>query len=113
MDKGFVIIYSITSKTSFDQVNTFSSQILRVKDVSSLPVMLAGNKCDLVDKREVSELEGRNYSIQNGFQFKETSAKTRLNVEEVFYDLVRLIRNYYSSVITKKIINKKSKCTLV
>jgi GTPase KRas len=29
-----------------------------------------------------------------GAQFKEASAKTRVNVEEAFYDLVRMIRQF-------------------
>ena len=54
--------------------------------------MLVGNKCDLEDKREVETNEGEELAKQIGCQFKETSAKTRENVEESFYDLVREIR---------------------
>ena len=55
-------------------------------------MMLVGNKCDLEEKREVSSSEGQEFAKQSGSQFKETSAKTRVNVEESFYDLVRMIR---------------------
>lgn len=111
--EGFIIIYSITCKTSFEQVTTFHNQVIRVKDISNIPIMLVGNKCDLEDKREVSQDEGRNYSHGNKFQFRETSAKTRVNVEESFYDLVRLIRKFYNPEIEKKKIIKKSKCTII
>uniref|UniRef100_A0A7S4K8E6 small monomeric GTPase n=1 Tax=Paramoeba aestuarina TaxID=180227 RepID=A0A7S4K8E6_9EUKA len=90
--EGFVIIYSITSRSSFEQIPTFKEQVFRVKDAEQLPMMLVGNKCDLEDKREVSAAEGQEFAKQNGSQFKETSAKTRVNVEESFYDLVRMIR---------------------
>jgi GTPase KRas len=92
--EGFVIIYSITSRSSFEQVSTFKEQVMRVKDVDSLPMMLVGNKCDLEHKREVSTQEGQDLARAFGAQFKEASAKTRVNVEEAFYDLVRSIRQF-------------------
>jgi len=90
--EGFVLIYSITTRTSFEQVSVFKDQVLRVKDVEKIPLMLVGNKCDLEDKREVSTQEGQDLARAFGASFKETSAKTRVNVEEAFYDLVRKIR---------------------
>ena len=65
---------------------------MRVKDVETIPMMLVGNKCDLEDKREVSSQEGQKLAKSFNSAFKETSAKTRMNVEEAFYDLVRQIR---------------------
>mmetsp|Transcript_23490 Transcript_23490/g.29962 ORF Transcript_23490/g.29962 Transcript_23490/m.29962 type:complete len:83 (+) Transcript_23490:1-249(+) len=55
-------------------------------------MMLVGNKCDLEDKREVETNEGEELAKRLNCQFKEASAKTRENVEEAFYDLVREIR---------------------
>ena len=92
--EGFIIIYSITSRSSFEQVSTFKEQVMRVKDADSLPMMLVGNKCDLEHKREVSHQEGQDLARAFGAAFKEASAKTRVNVEEAFYDLVRSIRQY-------------------
>jgi GTPase KRas protein len=104
--EGFVIIYSITSRSSFEQISTFKEQVFRVKDAERLPMMLVGNKCDLEEKREVSHQEGVELGKQFGAQFKETSAKTRVNVEEAFYDLVRMIREFDPS---RQDMNKKEK----
>jgi len=90
--EGFVIIYSIISRISFEQVSVFKEQVMRVKDAEKLPIMLVGNKCDLEDRREVETHEGEHLAKVIGCQFKEASAKTRENVEESFYDLVREIR---------------------
>jgi len=38
--------------------------------------------------------EGRNLAHQFGCQFIETSAKSRINVDNAFYDIVREIRRY-------------------
>ena len=92
--EGFVLIYSITSRPSFEQISVFKDQVLRVKDKDRIPMMLVGNKCDLEEKREVSTQEGQDLSRAFGASFKEASAKTRVNVEEAFYDLVRKIRSH-------------------
>lgn len=105
--EGFVIIYSITSRGSFEQVMVFKDQVIRVKDADKLPIMLVGNKCDLEDQRQVSTQEGQELAKKMGCQFKEASAKTRVNVEEAFYDLVREIRS--ASPATKEGDGKPSK----
>lgn len=52
--EGFLLVYSITSKQSFDEITTFQQQILRVKDKDYFPMVVVGNKCDLEGEREVS-----------------------------------------------------------
>jgi GTPase SAR1 family protein len=84
-------LYSITSRPSFDQILVFRDQILRVKDVDYAPMILVGNKCDLEERREVSKQEGIELAKSWGINFIETSAKTGLNVDEVFHQLVRTI----------------------
>lgn len=91
--EGFLLVYSITSRSSFEEVVTFYQQILRVKDKDSFPVVLVGNKSDLESERMVSTEEGRRLAQQfNDCKFVETSAKQRVNVEDAFYDLVRQVR---------------------
>ncbi|KDE06001.1 Ras-like protein [Microbotryum lychnidis-dioicae p1A1 Lamole] len=92
--EGFLLVYSITSRNSFDEIGTFHQQILRVKDKDSFPVILVANKCDLEYERQVDSQEGRDLAKQVGCRFIETSAKQRLNVEEAFSNLVREIRKY-------------------
>merc|ERR1711974_220128 len=98
--EGFIIVYSITSTHSFHQVKTFKQQVTRVKDEDNLPMMLVGNKCDLEEEREVPTEEGVALAEKLGCQFKEASAKTRKNVEESFYDLVRASRKPNKADIT-------------
>ena len=52
--EGFLLVYSITSRPSFDEVLTFQQQILRVKDRDYFPIIIVGNKCDLDNERQVS-----------------------------------------------------------
>jgi GTPase KRas protein len=90
--EGFLIVYSITSRSTYDRVNKFRDQIFRVKDQTSVPLILVGNKCDKVTDREVSRDEGASKARSLNCDFVETSAKTCVNVERSFYSVVRLIR---------------------
>lgn len=92
--EGFLLVYSITSRNSFDEILTFHQQILRVKDKDSFPVVVVANKCDLEYERQVGSHEGRELAKHFGCRFIETSAKQRINVDEAFSNLVREIRRY-------------------
>ena len=52
--EGFLLVYSINSRQSFDEIQTFQQQILRVKDRDYFPIIIVGNKCDLDSEREIS-----------------------------------------------------------
>ncbi|KAF9187407.1 Ras GTPase [Mortierella polycephala] len=92
--EGFLLVYSITSRNSFEEISTFYQQILRVKDKDFFPIILVANKCDLEHERQVSTHEGRELAKQFGSRLIETSAKQRINVDEAFYNLVREIRRF-------------------
>lgn len=55
-------------------------------------MVVVGNKSDLESERQVSNQEGADLARSFGAPFFETSAKTRVNVEECFYQIVREIR---------------------
>jgi GTPase KRas protein len=90
---GFLIVYSIRSRSSFLRVENISYQIARLK---SGPTMLVGNQCDLAAEREVSTREGADLAKRLGCQFVETSAKNCINVEQAFHGVVRMIRKQRS-----------------
>ncbi|GAA5872568.1 hypothetical protein JCM8547_006945 [Rhodosporidiobolus lusitaniae] len=89
--EGFLIIYSTTSRSSFDRVARFRDQIVRVKDSETVPIVLVGNKIDRVHEREVETQHGRLLAQRMGTEFIETSAKTRENLEEAYHMAVRAI----------------------
>lgn len=92
--EGFLLVYSIDSRQSFEEIRTFQQQILRVKDRDDFPIIIVGNKCDLESERVVSQEEGMAMAQSFKCRFMETSAKKRINVEQSFYELVREIRRY-------------------
>lgn len=125
--EGFLLVYSINSRQSFEEISTFQQQILRVKDKDYFPIIIVGNKCDLDGERVVSRqgrtfspwyiptkprqnsrveprqtladshilhTEGEDLARQFGCAFIETSAKSRINVDTAFFNIVREIRRY-------------------
>ena len=114
--EGFIVVYAINSRDAFDEVTTFRDQILRVKDadkVSELlaiaqrdevqtsetkhltpckqvPMVICGNKCDLAEDRQVTKAEGEDLARSFGVPFFETSALSRINVDESFFELGEL-----------------------
>ncbi|EDR08652.1 uncharacterized protein LACBIDRAFT_297047 [Laccaria bicolor S238N-H82] len=98
--EGFLLVYSITSRNSFEEIRTFHKQILRVKDQDSFPVIVIANKFDLEYERQVGVDEGRDLAKHFGCKFIETSAKQRINVDEAFHHLVRDIRKYKKELQT-------------
>jgi len=106
--EGFVIVYDVTNRSTFEVVEKFRTQILQDLDVRAAPMILVGNKCDLEDRREVTTMEGTELAKSWGSAFIETSARTRLNVDEVFFTLVRQIRDWSNrSLATEKKEGKK------
>jgi len=95
--QGFILVYSIASRATFERLEVFRQAMLKVK--RHRPVfMLVGNKCDKQYEREVSREEGAAMARDFGCRFLETSAKTAQNVEKLFTDLVRLLRSSKESV---------------
>jgi GTPase KRas len=104
--EGFVLVYIVTSRSSFTRIQTFHNQIQRVKETSTssgsptssapssmtVPIMLVGNKYDGTSEREVSTQEGNSLARDLGCKFAEVSAKTCVNVQKAFYDVVRQLR---------------------
>lgn len=65
--------------------------------------ILIGNKSDWVEKKAVTEEQGRELANEFGIRFLETSAKVNEGVEEAFFTLARyfssVVRPYYSWLI--------------
>ena len=85
----FILVYSITSRKSFDAIADFYFHILRVKDLDKFPMILVGNKCDLEIFREVSYEEGIELAEVLDCPFFETSPKDNININEIFVQSIQ------------------------
>jgi len=110
--QGFVLVYSITAQSTFNDLLDLREQILRVKDTDDVPMILVGNKCDLEDERVVGKDQGPNLARTfNNCAFLESSAKAKINVNEIFYDLVRQINRKNPEKKPKQ--SRKPRCVLL
>ncbi|KAH3715274.1 ras-related protein M-Ras-like [Dreissena polymorpha] len=114
---GFMLVYSVTDPVTFENIQNFHGQILRVKDKDQYPMLLVANKIDLVRQRKVSEQRGREMAAHLRVPYLETSAKDPpVNVDLAFHDVVRVIRQQPKEV-KKKLNSRKGKrgfrCTVL
>uniref|UniRef100_A0A1I7VVP9 small monomeric GTPase n=2 Tax=Loa loa TaxID=7209 RepID=A0A1I7VVP9_LOALO len=111
--QGFILVYSITAQTTFSDLTDLREQILRVKDTEEVPMILVGNKCDLEDERVVGKDQGSNLARSFNSAFLETSAKAKINVNEVFYDLVRQINRRHPEISRRQTGSSTCCCNLM
>ncbi|XP_044754329.1 ras-related protein M-Ras-like [Coccinella septempunctata] len=114
---GFLLVYSVTDKNSYENIVNFHTQILRVKDRDTYPMLLVANKVDLVHLRKVTEEQGRELAHKLGIPYIETSAKDPpLNIDATFHEVVRIIRNQPQTdneKRKKKKLKKLGRCVLM
>jgi len=96
--QGFILVYSCIAKNSFNMIQGFYDRITLVKESEEYPVIIVGNKADLTTQRQVEKSQGEMLAAKLGpnVKFYETSAKTRMNIEESFTELVRMLRRWHS-----------------
>ena len=91
--EGFVCVFSITDESSFQRCEEFRDHILRTKNEENIPIILIGNKSDLSDRRQVSKDQAQVTANSWNIVYHETSAKTKTNVDKVFYEIMSEIRS--------------------
>ena len=90
--QGFLLVFSITSQSSLYELAELREQIRRIKEDDNVPMVLVGNKSDLEEDRAVSRPRAFKISQDWGnIPYYETSARRKMNVDEVFHDLCRQV----------------------
>ncbi|XP_037104135.1 GTP-binding protein RAD isoform X1 [Syngnathus acus] len=92
MGDAYIIVYSVTDKSSFEKASELRIQLRRARQSEDIPIILVGNKSDLVRSREVSVDEGSACAVVFDCKFIETSASLHHNVQDLFEGIVRQIR---------------------
>ncbi|KAL7718048.1 small monomeric GTPase [Entamoeba marina] len=89
---GFLIVYSIISKSSFEECKEIVEMLLRIREKQEVQWLLVGNKVDLEELREVTTEEANIFAEENNaIKLIETSAKKNINVEESFLLLTQSV----------------------
>ena len=103
--QGIIIVFDVTKKESFKNVVDW----LQVIDdnFTDVSLILFGNKCDLEDKREVTEEEAIKFAKENNLKYLETSAKTKINIKEGISLIANEVYKKYKNVEPTIKLNKK------
>eukprot|EP01123_Difflugia_compressa_P015619 TRINITY_DN8880_c0_g1_i1.p1 TRINITY_DN8880_c0_g1~~TRINITY_DN8880_c0_g1_i1.p1 ORF type:complete len:193 (-),score=38.39 TRINITY_DN8880_c0_g1_i1:127-705(-) len=117
---GYLVVYSITNRISFDEVNKYFTKISQMRDVDisttlNVPLVLFGNKNDLENERKVSTEEGMILAALNNAAFFEGSAKNRTFIDEAFNEILRraIMESQQQQQKQKIKKEKKHKCTIL
>lgn len=88
---GFILVYSVASRSTFERAAFFLGTIGRLKG-KEFTLWLVGNQCDRDSEREVSVAEGDAFAQYAGCSFVETSAKTKVNIQSSFEGITEKLR---------------------
>ena len=83
-----IVVYDITKKDSFTGAKTWVKELQRRGD-PNVVIALAGNKSDMENKRKVQTEEAKAYAEENEIIYMETSAKTAVNVRNLFMEIAK------------------------
>ncbi|EJU05816.1 ras-domain-containing protein [Dacryopinax primogenitus] len=93
---GALLVYDISKQPTFANVARWLKELRDHAD-SSIVVMLVGNKSDLKHLRAVLTDEAKQFAMDNGLSFIETSALDASNVEAAFQQILTDIYRIVSS----------------
>lgn len=104
---GYVLIYSVTSRQSFEVVEIIRDKILNSIGSDTVPMILIGNKSDLDYQRQVDYAQGEELAKKFNCKFLETSVKDNFNITKAFKMLIGQIE-----VIQNPVVDKNERCVI-
>ena len=106
--EGLILTYSIIKRESFNNLESWITQLKDIIDISKKAIIIVGNKKDMPN-RQVTYEEGKNYADKYGFHFFETSAKTGEGIKEAFGNIFNQLYTIFEDEIigTKEYIKPK------
>ena len=91
--EGVILTFDVTSTESFGNLKYWISSFKENMEKKNIfiPVIIIGNKIDLVDSREINKEDAEKFSKEKNYKYFETSAKTGEGVDEAIKELVNQV----------------------
>ncbi|KAL1413470.1 GTP-binding protein [Vanrija albida] len=99
---GYMLVYSIASRQSFEMITTLHEKILDQGGLEKVPCVIVGQKSDLANERRVTKAEGDALAKKLGAAFIESSARDNQNVDGAFDALLGEMQREYNPEPEKK-----------
>lgn len=90
--RGIILVFDITNYDSFENLYNWMNDINENSDNFFIPIVLVGNKCDLIKKRQVPYDEIIEFCNNLDINYIEVSAKEKINLENIFVHINNEIR---------------------
>jgi len=87
---AILLSFDLSDERSFTNLDAWLDDV-RLYAQRTVEVMLIGNKVDLDAERAVEYKDAKAYADRHGFQYFETSAKTKINVDKAFTKLTQTV----------------------
>jgi len=94
--QGYLLVFDVTNEPSFKHLESLLKRIVQNRGgIVETPVVIAGNKCDLRDDKDSSQVDkssAMEWAQSWDCKYYDTSAKEEIDNEEVFYEIIRQLR---------------------
>mmetsp|Transcript_54596 Transcript_54596/g.82699 ORF Transcript_54596/g.82699 Transcript_54596/m.82699 type:complete len:198 (-) Transcript_54596:55-648(-) len=87
---GIIVVFDVNDRTSFENVDVWLNEAELYAVKCDPVILLIGNKIDKPD-RVVTKQEATEYARSKGMVYIETSAKTKVGIQQTFEELVQKI----------------------
>jgi len=101
---GFLLLFDVTNESSFLSIQdwlTFIDTYTRVDTELRPPILLIGNKIDLVTNRIIDTIQAQKLANELQITYIETSAVTGTNVQETLNLLIKYIFEFMNRSMQK------------
>ena len=82
-----VLVYDVTNESSFKALQEYWYQQVKDSAPKNIVIGLAGNKCDLIEKEQVSENRAREFAKEMNAIYESTSAAKNIGIDLLFQNL--------------------------
>ncbi|EDW75303.1 uncharacterized protein Dwil_GK20101 [Drosophila willistoni] len=106
---GIILVYDTTKRETFNNIDSWLLDIQR-HAAEGVNIMIVGNKCDALGQRQVSQQTAAVFAAQLHVPFFEASAKSDLNVQDIFTNMSVMI---YNRLIAPRILDSMADSSVV
>ena len=100
--KGLILVYDLTNLETFEKLHNWLKDIAAY-GLDKEQLIIVGNKSDLEHERQVAKERGEKLAHEFGYKFFETSAKDNVNIQEVFQELTRDMKDANNPYFVAKV----------